>query len=152
MESRIRIVALALVRRGERILVEKGRDETKDQTFFRLLGGTVEFGETGAETLRRELREELDAEADVGRLVATIENLFTYEGESAHEICLVYECTLRDERLALDEWDAHEETAGGLVVHSVSWRAIDSFGPGRDILYPEQLRESLEQGRPDASA
>jgi 8-oxo-dGTP pyrophosphatase MutT (NUDIX family) len=142
MSSRVRIVALALARHGDRILVEKGRDELKDETFFRLLGGTVEFGETGAETLRRELREELGTEANVGRLVATIENLFTYEGEAAHEICLVYECSLEDERLyALGEWDAREETAGGVVVHSVSWRAISSFGPGRDILYPEQLLE-----------
>jgi hypothetical protein len=53
MSSRVRIVALALVRHGDRILVEKGRDEVKDETFFRLLGGTVEHGETGAETLRR---------------------------------------------------------------------------------------------------
>ena len=143
MESRIRIQALALVRQGDRILVEKGRDEVKHETFFRLLGGTVEFGETGADTLRRELREELGAEADVDRLVATIENLFTYEGEAAHEICLVYECTLREERLyALDEWDAHEETSDGVVVHPVSWRAIDSFGPGGG-LYPVELRELI---------
>lgn len=81
----------------------------------------------------------------MGRRVGTIENRFIYEGQAAHEICLVYECSLRDERLyALDEWDAREETAGGVVVHPVSWRAVDSFGPGRDILYPEQLRESLE--------
>jgi 8-oxo-dGTP pyrophosphatase MutT (NUDIX family) len=144
LEPRIRILALALIRRGDRILVEKGRDETKDETFFRLLGGTVEFGETGANTLRRELREELAADADVGRLVATIENLFTYEGEAAHEICLVYECSLRDERLyELDEWDAHEETASGVVTHPVSWREIDSFGTGPDILYPEDLLELL---------
>jgi 8-oxo-dGTP pyrophosphatase MutT (NUDIX family) len=144
VESRIRIQALALVRQGNRILVETGRDEVKDETFFRLLGGTVEFGETGAETLRRELREELGAEADVGRLLATIENRFTYEGQAAHEICLVYECTLREERLyALDEWDAREETAGGVVVHPVSWRAISSFEPGGGILYPVELRELL---------
>ena len=115
MERRIRVQALALIRRGDRILVETGRDEVKDETFFRLLGGTVEFGETGAETVRREFLEELGTALDVGRLVATIENLFTYEGEPAHEICLVYACSLRDERLyALDEWDAHEETAGGV--------------------------------------
>jgi ADP-ribose pyrophosphatase YjhB (NUDIX family) len=144
VESGIRIQALALVRQDDRILVEEGRDAVKDETFFRLLGGTVEFGETGAETLLRELREELDAEADVGRLIATIENLFTYEGEAAHEICLVYECTLRDERLyGLDGWDAHEETAGGVVVHPVSWRAISSFGPGAGVLYPVELRELL---------
>lgn len=116
----------------------------KDETFFRLLGGTVEFGERGAEALRRELREELGTDADVSRLVATIENLFTYEDESAHEICLVYECSLRDERLYdLDAWDAHEETASGVVTHPVSWREIDSFGPGRQILYPEHLLDLL---------
>jgi 8-oxo-dGTP pyrophosphatase MutT (NUDIX family) len=141
--SSIRIQALALVRQGDRILVEKGRDEVKDETFFRLLGGTVEFGETGAETLRRELREELGSEADVGRLVATIENLFAYEREAAHEICLVYECSLGDDLYALDEWDAHEETAGSVVIHRVSWRAISSFGSGGGILYPVELRELL---------
>jgi len=144
MERGIRVQALALVRRDDRILVEMGRDEVKDETFFRALGGTVEFGETGAETLRREFLEELGTGLDVGRLVATIENLFTYEGEPAHEICLVYDCSLQDERLyALDEWDAHEDTAHGVVVHPVSWRAIDSFGPPGDTLYPEELRGLL---------
>ena len=51
---------------------------------------------------------------------------------------------LRDETLyALDEWDAREETAGGLVVHPVSWRAIDTFGPEGGTLYPVELRELL---------
>ena len=140
MEPRVRTVALALVRHRDRILVELGRDAVKDETFFRLLGGTVELGETGADTVRRELLEELGAEAEVGRLAATIENHFTYEGEQAHEICLVYECSLRDERLyALGEWDAEEETPAGLVIHPVSWRAIHSFGPAGDTLYPDEL-------------
>jgi ADP-ribose pyrophosphatase YjhB (NUDIX family) len=151
VEPRIRVQALALIRRGDRILVEQGRDETEDETFFRPLGGTVEFGETGAETLRRELREELGSDVEVRRLLATIENLFTYEGESAHEICLVYECSLRDDRLyELDGWDAREEIAGGVVTHPVSWRAIDSFGSGRDTLYPEHLVEHVRSvGRLD---
>ena len=85
-----------MIRQGDRILVERGRDDVKNETFFRLLGGTVEFGEKGAESARRELLEELDAETVVGHLVATIENVFTYEGEPSHEICLVYACTLRD--------------------------------------------------------
>jgi ADP-ribose pyrophosphatase YjhB (NUDIX family) len=144
LAERIRIQALALIRRGDRILVESGRDDVKDETFFRLLGGTVEFGERGADSLRRELREELGAESDVGRLVATIENLFTYEGEWSHELCLVYECSLRDEGIyARDEWGAHEETPSGVVTHPVSWRATESFGAGRDTLYPEQLLDLL---------
>ncbi len=139
-QGRIRTQALALIRRDDRILVERGRDDVKDETFLRLLGGTVEFGERGAEALRRELLEELGAEADVGQLVATFENLFTFEGEPGHEICLVYDCTLRDERLyALDKWDAEEMTPEGPLTHEVEWRTLESLRSGGEPLYPEEL-------------
>jgi ADP-ribose pyrophosphatase YjhB (NUDIX family) len=135
-----------LIRHADRILVERGRDDIKNETFFRLLGGTVEFGEKGAESVRRELLEELGAEAEVGRLVATIENLFTYEEQPAHEICLVYECAFRDQILdGLDEWQADEITAGGSVTHYVEWRSIDSFRTDAEILYPEGLLEVLRR-------
>ena len=139
-QGRIRTQALALIRRGDRILVERGYDWVKDEWFCRLLGGTVEFGEQAPETLRRELVEELGAEADVGRLVATIENIFTFEGAAGHEICLVYECTLRDERFyELDEWQAEEMTPDGPMTHDVAWKPIDSFRSEGEILYPDEL-------------
>lgn len=139
-QTRIRTQALALIRRGDRILVERGRDDVKNESFYRLLGGTVEFGEKAAETVRRELLEELGAEVDVGRLVATIENIFTFEGEPGHEICLVYECKFLDEQLyRLDEWKAEEMTPDGPLTHEVVWRTVDSFRTGGEILYPEEL-------------
>lgn len=138
--GRIRTQALALIRRGDRILVERGHDWVKDEWFCRLLGGTVEFGEQAPETLRRELLEELGAEADVGRLVATLENIFTFGGAAGHEICLVYECSLRDERFyELDEWQAEEMTPDGPMTHDVAWKPIDSFGNEGEILYPDGL-------------
>ena len=137
-QGRIRTQALALIRRGDRILVERCRDEVKDEAFCRLLGGTVEFGEKAVDTVRRELLEELGAGADVGPLVATIENIFTFEGAPGHEICLVCECSLRDERFyELDEWQAEETTPDGPLVHEVAWRRVDSFGS--DVLYPDEL-------------
>ncbi len=142
--GRIRTLALALIRQGDRILVERGRDEVKNETFFRLLGGTVEFGEKGAESRPPRALEELGVEAEVGRLVATIENVFMYEGEASHEICLVYECALRDRKLyELDEWQAEERTPGGSVTHYVEWRSVDSFERDGEILYPEGLLEML---------
>jgi ADP-ribose pyrophosphatase YjhB (NUDIX family) len=135
-DPRIRPVALALIRRRNGILVERGRDEAKGETFFRLLGGTIEFGERGVEAIRRELREELSSEIDVHAHVSTIENLFTWEGRVGHEIILIFECTLSDATLYLvDEWEAHEETPGGGVTHEVAWKSIDSFGPGLERLY-----------------
>jgi ADP-ribose pyrophosphatase YjhB (NUDIX family) len=142
-QGRIRTQALALIRRGDRILVERCYDSVKDEWFCRLLGGTVEFGEPAAETVRRELLEELGAEADVGRLVATIENIFTFEGAPGHEICLVYDCSLRDERLyERDEWKAEETTPDGPMTHEVAWKLVDSFGEG-EILYPDELLSLL---------
>jgi ADP-ribose pyrophosphatase YjhB (NUDIX family) len=139
-ESRIRTQALALIRRGDRILVERCHDWVKDEWFCRLLGGTVEFGEKAPETVRRELLEELGAEADVGRLLATIENIFTFGGAAGHEICLVYECSLRDERFyELDEWQAEEITPDGPMTHDVAWKPVDAFGSEGEILYPDEL-------------
>jgi ADP-ribose pyrophosphatase YjhB (NUDIX family) len=144
-QARIRTQVLGLVRRGDRILVEQVEDRVKRQWFWRLLGGTVEFGEKGADALRRELLEELGAEAEVGPLVATIENIFTFESRPGHEICLVYECGLRDEDLyARGEWDAEEMTPDGPLVHKVAWRGVETFRSGSEILYPEELLD-LEQ-------
>jgi ADP-ribose pyrophosphatase YjhB (NUDIX family) len=138
--ERITPVALALIRKDDEILVEEARDEVKNETFFRLLGGEIEFGEKGAEAVRRELREELGAESEVNRLFATLENVFTYEGEPSHEIDLIYECSLRDDRLyLLDEWEARETREGFVYTHKVAWKHLDSFRSGSEILYPEEL-------------
>jgi ADP-ribose pyrophosphatase YjhB (NUDIX family) len=147
-DTRIRPLALALIRKDEQILVEEGRDEVKNETFFRLLGGVIDFGEKGADAVQRELREELGVESQVNprAAVATFENVFTYEGDPCHEIVLIYECSLRDDSLySLDRWKTHEETRDGIVVHKVEWKRLDDFHDTGDILYPEGLQALLGQ-------
>jgi ADP-ribose pyrophosphatase YjhB (NUDIX family) len=135
--KRVRALGLALIRRGDEILAEEGWDGVKNERFFRLLGGEIEFGERGAETVRRELREELGADSDVSRQLGTVETVFTYEGEPGHDIALIYECSLLDDRVySLDEWDANETTEAGLVTHKLAWKQLESFRSGREILYP----------------
>ena len=81
---------------GEKLLFSRGFDEVKKQAFLRPLGGHVEFGEKGEETIRREMKEELGCDAFHLRFVGVIENLFTYRGEKCHEIILAYEGELAD--------------------------------------------------------
>jgi ADP-ribose pyrophosphatase YjhB (NUDIX family) len=145
VSRQVRPLALALIRRGDEVLVEEGWDSAKQEKFHRLLGGGIDFGERGADSLRRELREELGSEADMLRHIATLENLFTYEGEPGHEIALIYECTLRDEALySRDSWETHEDTAREVITHRLAWKPLDAFRAGREILYPDGALSLLD--------
>lgn len=87
----IRVLALALIQNEDKILVYEGYDETKQQHFYRPLGGGVEFGEAAADALVREFREELGAEIQVGELLDVSENIFEYQGKTGHEVVFLFE-------------------------------------------------------------
>lgn len=94
--SSIAVKAMLTVRNGEKLLFSRGYDEVKKQAFLRPLGGHVEFGERGEETIKREMQEELGCGVQNVRFLSVIENLFTYRGKREHEIILVYEGDLAD--------------------------------------------------------
>jgi len=64
----VRVVA-AVVRRGDALLVTRRPDRPGKPGQWEFPGGKVERGEGEAEALRRELREELGCDAEVGRLL-----------------------------------------------------------------------------------
>jgi len=85
----IRVLALGIVQNDQgALLVDAGYDNIKKQSFYRLLGGGIEFGETGAEALEREFIEELGLEVTPSPLLSTTENIFTFEGQLGHQISL----------------------------------------------------------------
>ncbi|KGX91638.1 DNA mismatch repair protein MutT [Pontibacillus halophilus JSM 076056 = DSM 19796] len=55
-----------------------------------LPGGRVVMGETGSESLKREMLEELGYTVEVDRLLWFNENFFTYRNRNYHEIGLYY--------------------------------------------------------------
>jgi len=58
-KKRVRPLAICVVRRGDEILVSEGYDASKQQRYYRPLGGAIDFGETGQAAAARELQEEI---------------------------------------------------------------------------------------------
>ena len=137
----IRPLALAVIRRGDDLLVFEGYDETKNETFYRPLGGGIEFGERAADALRRELREELAAELTTITLLGVIENLFTAFGRPGHEIVFLYAADLLDQSLYERDHVGHVLDDGSPVM----WQPLRRFtgADGAAPLYPYGLADLL---------
>ena len=142
MKNRIRPLAICVFLDNDRILVAEGYDPIKQQTFYRPLGGGIEFGETSADTVRRELKEELNVEVGKLRYLGTLENIFVFNGTPGHEIVMVYDGVLVDSGLYEQAVIVGEE-ANGEVIRAV-WKSLDEFGEGKSILYPTGLLEMLQ--------
>ena len=138
--ERIRPIAICVCSDGDRILVAEGHDRVKGQTFYRPLGGTIEFGEAGAEAVRREFSEEIRSDLEEVRYLGTLENIFVYEGRRGHEIVLVYDGRLADRSLYRKEVIQGDEFGKKF---KALWKRIDEFGPGKPPVYPEGILELI---------
>ena len=122
----------------------EGYDSVKDQSFYRPLGGGIEFGELGTETVVRELMEEIGAIVLEPRYLFTIENIFVHEGRPQHEIALIYDGQFADESFYRIETIEGKE-ANGEPIKAV-WRSLTEFGDGDPPLYPTGLLAGLQTG------
>lgn len=82
MSSRPIEVVAAVIRRGVRVLVTQRSHDAHMGGLWEFPGGKVEPGETHAEALERELREELGIRAVVGEKFAAI--LHSYSDRTVH--------------------------------------------------------------------
>lgn len=141
MTDRIRTMAVATCRVGDRILVERGYDRVRDHHFYRAIGGGVEFGERAAAAVVREWREELGLTLEAPALLGVLENLFTFDGRAGHEVVFVFGAQVSDPRArAHDEWEA-VDTDGAR--HVAAWVPLDALRAGSTPLYPTGILELL---------
>jgi 8-oxo-dGTP pyrophosphatase MutT (NUDIX family) len=139
--NQIRPLAICVFRHQDRILVFEGYDKAKGETFYRPLGGGIEFGETGEHTISREIREEIGAQAGKLKYLGALENIFTFNGTPCHEIVLVYDGVLHPLGLYEQVVILGREANGDEF--SAYWKALDEFGRGKAILYPPGLLNLL---------
>lgn len=122
--KRIEVVAAVIVRDGEVLATRRGYGEW--QGWWEFPGGKMEAGESPRDALRREIREELDAEIEVGRLLETVE----WDYPSFHLTMHCFICSLVSGSMNLNEHEAaawlSKENIG-----SVKWLPADEGLIGR---------------------
>ena len=141
--NQIRPIAICVFRNNDRILVAEGYDHVKDEYFYRPLGGGIEFGETSAETVCREMMEELNVEVEKEslRYLGAVENIFHFNGTAGHEIVMIFDGALKASGLYEQAVIVGKE-ANGEDIRAV-WKGLDEFGAGKSILYPTGLLDML---------
>ena len=118
MMKTVRVVAAVILERDRIFATQRGYGAFKDGWEFP--GGKIEPGETPEQALAREIREELDTEVDVGRLLTQVE----YDYPEFHLSMGCYLCAIRSGSLTLKEHEsARWLTAGQL--DSVDWLPAD---------------------------
>ncbi|BAY63948.1 NUDIX hydrolase [Calothrix brevissima NIES-22] len=133
----IRVLALGLIRDGERIFVSEGYDPVKQSTFYRALGGGVDFGESSILALQREFQEEIQAELTNIHYLGCLENIFIFNGRQGHEIIQLYQCDFVDPKfyqldsLIFSESENHQ--------HRAIWINIECFTSGELRLVPAEF-------------
>lgn len=143
-KKRIRPLALCVFRREDKIFVARGYDARKDETFYRPVGGRIEFGERGCDAVIREVREELDAEVVDVTFLGALENIFTYDGRPGHEIVLIYDGRFADPALNADDIRLYGKN-GAEILYEGCWRSIGFFsGHEAPPLYPKGLLDLLD--------
>lgn len=133
-----RVISICVFRHGSNILVAEGFDEKKAERFFRPIGGEVELGEKTAETISREIREELGQEIHHVKRLAVLENLFQYNGQPGHEIVFVFDAEFIDKSLyEMPEIPMNED----VWIGPARWIDLNMLPDAP--LYPDGLAEKL---------
>ena len=124
----IEVVAAITIKDGQVFATQRGYGEFKG--WWEFPGGKMEPGESPQDALRREIREELDAEIEVKELLETVE----WDYPNFHLTMHCFICSLVSESLHLNEheaatWLTHE------TLRSVKWLPADEILLDRIVDY-----------------
>ena len=120
----IEVVAAIIIKDGKVFATQRGYGEWKG--WWEFPGGKIEVGECPKEALVREIREELDAEVEVGELLETVE--WNYPAFHLTMHCFV--CAILSESMHLNEHEAAAWLAPD-TLNTVKWLPADEGLVGR---------------------
>jgi 8-oxo-dGTP diphosphatase len=88
---------------GRLFLARRGPKTNNEHGLWEFPGGTVEFGDTLADTLRREMREEFAIQIEVGELLDVVDHILPEEGQ--HWVSATYLCEITQGEPVIQEPD-----------------------------------------------
>ena len=135
----VRPLAIGIIRRGEGLLVAAVQDDAGAVKGWRPLGGSIEFGERAADTLRRELIEELGLAITEPKLLTLMENLYEHQGVLGHDIVLVFETAFEDAGAYSRE---EFRFSDGGVECRAQWIDVGQFRRGAEQLFSNRYAKA----------
>ncbi len=114
----VRVVAAIIINGDKVFSTQRGYGDFKGGWEFP--GGKIELGETPQEALIREIKEELEADIEVGELLDTVE----YDYPTFHLSMDCFICRLKGDKLVLKEHEASKWLTKD-TMDSVAWLPAD---------------------------
>ena len=138
----IKIKVRAIIRRGGDVLLSFAIDPASGIRYGRFLGGAIEFGERAADTVRRELHEEIGlALGDVSPR-GVVEDVCEWGGRLHHEITFVFDATFAEPAAyERESFVVNETVCDGPAV----WVPVGRLTSGEIPLYPPELVHVLDR-------
>lgn len=131
-------VAGICVQNGKALL----QTTTGDDRSFAFPGGHVTFGETNAQTLIREFKEETGADIAVGELKWVAEIFFPWGDKPCHQICLYYMVEIKNPEFPrAGVFPGVEQMEGRRFDLEFHWVPLEQVGELE--VYPTQTPELL---------
>ena len=141
MAKRIRPIALGLIEHEGYLFVSRGKDPKTSESFYRFLGGGIDFGETSQAALEREFLEEVQAELTAIEYITCLDNIFVYNGKPKHELIQLFRAQLVDSKFfQLQETFRFVE---GERVDQALWIETSRVLSGEYRLVPESCHQYL---------
>ncbi|HYP39710.1 MAG TPA: NUDIX hydrolase [Chloroflexia bacterium] len=139
------------------VVVDEGRvllQKADIDDFWIVPGGRVELREPAAESLKREMMEEIGVEVTVERLLWVVENFFEYQSMSCHEVAFYFLVSLPPGSPLYDKSQTfigyeeyyNEFTNENKLLLTFQWFPVDDLHS--IAFYPSFLKDAL-QSLPD---
>ena len=136
-DYKLNVRAAVIIIHRNKILVHKN----VNSDHYALIGGRVKVGEDSANTVKREIREELGKEIKLIGYVSTVENFFELEGLKYHEVLFIHQGEFRNEEDKKIECTL--QNVEGKDYLQYEWLEIDKIE--EYPLVPKLIKEILKQ-------